>query len=442
MSDENQNPPAEDKPTNPEEPIAKGPAPWEHGEKREAPDVDAQSEGEATYLADDKMSLDSKIRGGGRDLGGKAPGENMRLCPACGRVTSFIDDTCSNCKHKLGTGGFAEVEELRGLATGSSELPITRILLIGAIVVIVVAILFLVIPRMFGPGAETAKTEETLAAAGPEETNFVGTLKEISIDTEFKNRLSAAIEAGNDGWEKAGLDCYVYRINIISQVEPAVRQKIMVTGYVGGDDHGEATTGKGYIPFKTGIAPFSDEINSRPGVELSVLLEYTGGDEVPARDDIYLRYGYYYGKEHMSELEPIIKALDTDKFNEKQYPGQLRQNMIPATLNTRGGMFFLPGGIGYLPIYKTNSAGNIIMGSGSGLNSYKPEECVGYYLVKYTKKEDTGLDLYSKDALEYYIQNIAPFPYIPRGPVHNMELVPDGVPDGIACVVKNGVLLK
>jgi hypothetical protein len=69
------------------------------------------------------MSLGSKLRGGGRGLGGEAPGETIRLCPACGRVTSFIDDTCSNCKHKLGSGGYEELREIRGLATGTANCP-------------------------------------------------------------------------------------------------------------------------------------------------------------------------------------------------------------------------------------------------------------------------------------------------------------------------------
>jgi hypothetical protein len=453
MDDDKLNRPADDQP-GPGDPDApkpddapaeeggvRGPAPWERGETREAPDVDATSEGEASYLADDQMSLSSKIRGGGRDLGGEAPGENVRLCPACGRVTSFIDDTCTNCKHKLGSGGFEDVQQLRGLATGATELPITRILLIALIALIVLAILFIGLPRLLNrPTAPAGGEQPQLATSPGDSSNFVGELREVEITPEFKDELAEAIEAGNSGWANAGLYCYVYRISLLNSVTPAVSQTILVTAFVGGDDHAEGTAGAGEVEFRTGIAPFLDEINSRPGVDLSVVLEYTGGEQPPAREDIYLRYGYYYGKEHWHEFEPIIEALEVEKFNEKEYPGQLRQNMIPASLNTRGGLFFMPEGIGYMPIYEEDSSGRIIMGSGSGIESFKPANCTGYYIVKYTRREDQGLDLFSDEELTYYIERIAPFPYDPRGPVRNMDWEPDGKADGIACVIKNGVL--
>ena len=59
-------------------------------------------EGEAGYLADDQASLQSKLRGGGRDRGEAAEAEYTKLCPACHTVTSFVQGVCSSCAYRDG----------------------------------------------------------------------------------------------------------------------------------------------------------------------------------------------------------------------------------------------------------------------------------------------------------------------------------------------------
>ena len=80
------------------------------------------------------------------------------------------------------------------------------------------------------------------------------------------------------------------------------------------------------------------------------------------------------------------------------------------------------------------------MGQGAGIASFKPEECIGYYLFVYLDSENQGLDLYSQADLKYYREKIQPFPYQPETPIANATLNPDGEPDGIACVIHNGKL--
>ena len=55
---------------------------------------------QTSHLADDQMSLKSKLGGGGRDLGEQSATEQLRLCPACGRVTTFVQGVCSNCDYR------------------------------------------------------------------------------------------------------------------------------------------------------------------------------------------------------------------------------------------------------------------------------------------------------------------------------------------------------
>ena len=45
---------------------------------------------QATHLDDAEMTLQSKLRGGGRDAGEAAAEEVTRLCQGCGRVTTFV----------------------------------------------------------------------------------------------------------------------------------------------------------------------------------------------------------------------------------------------------------------------------------------------------------------------------------------------------------------
>ena len=99
-------------------------------------------------------------------------------------------------------------------------------------------------------------------------------------------------------------------------------------------------------------------------------------------------------------------------------------------------------GYGYVPVFEADSNGKVIMGQGSGIAAFKPDSCDGYYLFCYTTTESMGLDRYGLDAIIYYREKISPFPYQPKSPITNVTLEPDGKPDGIACVVKDGELVR
>jgi len=234
----------------------------------------------------------------------------------------------------------------------------------------------------------------------------------------------------------------VYRYRIFNDVVPGRSQVIRVSAYFGGDD-AEAVSGSSQErEFMDAVASFFDQLNERSGVESSMFLMYTAGEEPPAASDVYIRYGYYYGKEHWDELEKIVNQLDGIRDQEGQYPLSISDTIVRPSIRTFGGMKFIANGFGYIPVFKTNSAGEVIMGTGSGLAAFKPEECSGYYLLYYTESESMGLDMYGPEAINYYRDKISPFPYQPKSAITNVPLKPDGKPDGIAAVVKNGELMK
>jgi len=51
-----------------------------------------------------------------------------------------------------------------------------------------------------------------------------------------------------------------------------------------------------------------------------MFLMYTAGEEPPSASDVYIRYGYYYGKEHWEEIGKIVDQLTGIRDGEGQYP--------------------------------------------------------------------------------------------------------------------------
>jgi len=309
---------------------------------------------------------------------------------------------------------------------------------------VVAVILIIGLPRLFGSKSATDNTtgngRPADASLQPTET-YAGTLNELTIDDSFKASLTTAIRLGNSGWKNEGTDAFVYRFSIGNNVVAATSQVINIALYVGGEDAKKAVDAPGDIAFNLGAANFFDSMNSRAGVRLSPRLLSTNGSDVPDKYDEYVRYGYYYGLEHIKDIQPIIDALEGYYKENGEYPHILKTNLISKGIKTRQGFYFMADGFGYLPVFKTDVNGDIVMGTGAGLDSLNPDQCTGYYLFKYVKEKTMGLDIHNKENEHYYQQKISPFPYDSKEGIKNIILTPDGEPDGIACVVKDGILL-
>ena len=438
-------PPQDDQPRDTGQ--IKGPSQWARKEEGTVADTSASDEGSANFLADDQMSLGSKLRGGGRDLTPEDEKTETRLCPACSTVNQFIDGKCTNCQFIIGSGGVEDVQEIRSAAIGTGEDPATKTILIIAVVVVVSIILVVGLSKIFG---NKTTANETTGSGRPVNTTdtprqvdetYAGTLKEVVIDDDFRARVTDAIESGNSGWENEGVDAFVYKYALSNRVISATSQIMVFEMFVGGEDAQSAAEAPGDIAFNLGFASLLDSLKSMPGVKASSRMEATGGSEPPDKGDQYIRYGYYYGLEHMRDLQPIIEALDLYFKTNGEYPHILKPGLTTKSIRTKQGYYFLANGIGYMPIFKTDSDGVITMGTGGGLSSLNPEQCQGYYLVMYGKTNKIGLDVHSEDNVNYYQRKIAPFPYNAKDDVKNVVLTPDGKLDGITCVVKNGILL-
>lgn len=435
-------PPPDDPASDPA--ASQAPAPWSKREEGTVAGTQASDEGRASFLDDSQMSLGSKLRGGGKDLAPADKRDETRLCPACSTVSKFIDGKCSNCDFKLGSGGLDTVQEIRSAAIGTGEDPAKKTVLIVALGVVVILILVIGLPKLFGKSPDTDTSSNSGRPVSteiqPSET-FSGSLDEIALDSSFKANLVSAIEAGNAGWESEGTSAYVYRYSAGNTLVAATSQVITLQMYVGGTDAKLAAKAPGNVPFNLGMADLMDSLNARQGVRASFQVFATGGSGMPDKRDTYTRYGYYYGLEHMEEIQPIIDGLDNYYKQNGEYPHILKTNLINKSIRTKQGYFYISNGFGYLPIFKTDANGKIVMGTGSGLDPFNPDACIGYYLVKYTKDKNEGLDIHSKDNEHHYQQKIASFPYENKAGVENVVLTPDGDPDGIACVIKDGILL-
>ena len=321
-----------------------------------------------------------------------------------------------------------------GLAESSLAKPLTIVLalvLVGVLGVIVYPYIF-----------NRKEAAPTPVAGSTGTSDSAGTLHEIKVDDAMELEAAAAVKAGNEALKAAGLDAYAYRVSLLNHVEPGKLQRVTLRAHFGGSDAEQVVSGGQDSAFKAAIDPFLAQLMTNQGVEALLLLVNTQGKERPGIDDFYVQYGYYYGLEHMDELQPVIDALETYREQNGQYPHTLDPNIAGTRLHTKGGYFFESEGLGYLPVFKTDSDGSIKMGSGSGIARYNPESADGYVLVAYLDSEKDGLDVHSAENLVYYSEKIAPFPYqAPRG-ITNVKLAPDGKPDGIAAVIRNGELLK
>lgn len=426
-----------------------GPAPWERRDKeqpeggirdklsRGPSEYEGTEEHQASHLADNQQSLHSKLSGGGRDQGEAADASETKMCPACGAVTTFIQGVCTNCKYKEGS----DVEDTTPAFAGPAYTPaaggggMNKVLIWVLVVIILVAVGYFVW-QFLAADNDTANDQPAVADTG---SSHVGQLNELDIESDsFHSSIESALKGANDAMANAGIDCYAYRYSVSDNVEAGQSQTIWLSVYLGGADAELYTTPPEADSFKSGMGSYPQQVNDRAGVDMSVNLFATDGEEIPAPDDKYIRYGYYFGKEHMGDIQPAIDFLEQVKDAEGRYPLTLSK----VVGKTKGNLLFVSEGLGYIPLFKTDSNGNIIMGSGSGLESYMPADTTGYILMLFTRSESIGLDLYSPADFNYYRDFISPFPYQPQGKLTNMPLNRDGEPDGIAAVVHSGELVK
>ena len=362
----------------------KAPAPWErrpappdssgsslqqamHGEGDEYP---SSEEDQAAYLADDQQSLHSQISGGGRDKGREADSQVTRRCPACDRVTTFVQGVCTNCKHKLSDEEMAPPPLMDpanyAVADGGASPVLRTVLIIVVVLVVLGAAGYFGMQFINSGGGSGSETEPALAGETAPET-FPGGLNAVTIDDVFHEDLTEALLAGNAAWGDAGVDCHVYPYSLYERLVAAEQQSIVITGFAGGDDVRDALVSPGDEPFKAELKDLFDATNARPGVEISITLRFTDGEETPGADDRYVRYGYYYGKEHWNDIGPIVSALEGARQQNGEYPHSLADNIVRPKIRTNGNMSFISDGFGFVPLFKTDGNGYIKMGSGSGL---------------------------------------------------------------------------
>jgi len=434
------------------------PAPWERRPPQDQPEdlrhtlaggdsveYTADESQQASYLADEQQSLQSRISGGGLDQGAESDSEVTRLCLGCGKVTTFVQGQCTNCGYKMsGAGGTAPPEMTApGFAAGTGVGAAVRGVVIAVVVIAVLVVGFLIVRSCSSASPDSGQpavaSVDARSGSAPAQD---GALDSVTINTVFHGELAGILEDGNGAWTNAGVDAYVYRYSIFNDLVPSRTQVIHVSAYVGGPDAEVAIESPKDQIYREAVAPYIDKLDERDGVNVTLFLLYTAGDEEPAAGDVYIRYGYYYGKEHWGEIEKIVNRLESIRNEEGQYPLGITDAIVRPKIRTYGGMRFISNGYGYLPVFKTDSAGEVIMGSGKGIASLQPEECTGYYLLCYTESESAGLDLYGPEGLNYYREYISPFPYQPKSTIRNVPLEPDGKPDGIAAVVKNGELMQ
>jgi hypothetical protein len=379
------------------------------------------------------------LEGGGEyDAPSEVPSAapQTRLCPHCEAITDFKDGHCARCgRASMATGDpppfdLAPVEAPPGLM---------KFVLIGLGLLLLAAVAFFIVP-MFLPDKGAAPGPAPTASGDGDGAGFVGTLDTVALDEQFHADVTAAVQQANADLKTAARDAYIYRYNAAETTVPATSQIVLLTVYAAGRDADTVAADGGDATVQGAFAGLLDRLNQRAGVEASLEVRSTGGAESADPDDRYVIYGEYFGREHMTELQPIIDGIENYRAEFGQYPQALTGSVVSG-VKTKGGVTFMSNGVGYIPLYATDSAGNIKMGSGTGLARYTPEKVTGYYLLRFLESPGTGIDMYSADDETYYVNHIAPFPYQPPKPVHNMQFHPDGKPDGIGAVIQNGKVL-
>ncbi len=368
-----------------------------------------------------------------------------RLCPGCNGVHEFVDGRCLNCGYQLGpqTPHGAEAVYMVGEAR-SPLLKVTLVLL--ALVLLGIAGWF-VWPLLSNEERKSTDAASDVAGAKADaeadaEAEAVAdsspALTAVTVDDALRARIVVAIRAGNDAWQDQGVKAYVYRYNVRDHTGADLRQQLSIIGYTGGADARVASSDPKDDLFYTAVQSLLEEINANSGVTATMDLR-VGSEEGFAPGDTYVLFGRDYGADHMEDIQTVIDSVENYKNTEGQYPLALDGTVIQS-IRTKGNPNFMPNGYGYLPLFRADGSGNIVMGTGAGVAKLKPAEVSGYYIFAFLAKPIEGLDVYSPADLGYYTQKISPFPYKPNGYVKNMPLTKDGKPDGIGAVVKNGKL--
>ena len=380
--------------------------------------------------AGDPLSPDD-ADGPARD-GGSAI-EGSRLCPGCNVITEFRDSTCPECGFRFRAAS-GDAPPAFDVSSGMDAPASSRIMLI-VMVVVLVGLLAFVISRIdfssMGGSSGTGTTADTEV-----EEPFIA----VQVDDEFNRSLSETLVEADDVWSTNGIDAHIYRYRVESSVEPGVSQYIRLTCFVGGADAADAIAAEGSKLMNTELEPYFSSYRSRTGLEYVMLLEPAPQEVELTDEDHYIRWGYHYGREHQDEVDQVTNAIESYREREGQYPRSL--NSVSANMHIENrGFSFIPGGWGYLPIFETDSAGNVPFGSGSASAELYPRRISGYYLVRFLSNADIGVDLLSDEGKTYYLNRISPLPCVQKSKLQNVPIEPDGEPDGIAWAVKNGSLL-
>ncbi|MCC7479342.1 hypothetical protein IT575_12920 [bacterium] len=398
------------------------------------PRDEAQQEGGPDWSPKAPPDLNIILRGGELPADGEeeAPGAEGAAAPRPLKPSVRYSDAEPLKRPEAATAA----DDPPPFETGGSGINATPII-IGLAVVLLIVVGFFTLPSLLkkdtpATGGGTAG-QGSMASSDVEGEAPVG-LEPYVIDDFFYGELEEAIKLANERSKSDGY--YAYRYGVLEKTDRGISQSISITAYLGGEGADAAAGEGGGQSFRDAMQPYLDGLNAREGVVATLFLRSTGGKEAMGENDRWLVYGKYYFLEHETQIKDILAAINGYKTAEGQYPSSLLTADPGA--KTRGNPTFEAGGFGYLPVFKTDSAGNIIMGSGSGIASYNPEECVGYYLLVFLREPDQGLDVMRPDDLKYYIDNISPFPYKPGKALKNAGLNPDGKPDGVACLIKNG----
>jgi hypothetical protein len=266
-------------------------------------------------------------------------------------------------------------------------------------------------------------------------------LEAVTLDDAFDADLRQALTAGNAAWKGKGLDAKVYRYGVQEDKIENSSQTITVVATLAGQDATKAI-GDDRPAFDAAVDSFIQKQTAHPGVNCKFNLMPADPDSSPDPTDKYLSYGGDYGREHLTQVQPILDALEQLKRDQGSYPRSLDPDLVQPKIHTTGGIKFSAHGIGYLPLFRTDSGGNLVMGTGGTLDRMSPAAVDGYFLFLYLGDAGQGLDVFGPAGVDYFTRKLAPLPYDTGGAkLHNMPLSPDGQPDGIGAVIKSGKVL-
>ncbi|MEZ5336622.1 MAG: hypothetical protein R3F46_00015 [bacterium] len=356
--------------------------------------------------------------------------EGSRLCPGCNTITEFSEGVCSECGFRFRSGGQGAPPAFE--AGAGLDAPAGSQILKIILVVAIIAVLGYGISRIDFSGAKRKQSDAGQLSGDP----FIA----VQINEDFHNSLSQTLMADGDAWQASGVDAYVYRYRVESRVEDGASQLITITGFVGGDDAASAAQSPGDKPLLNAMDSYLRSYRERQGLELHLQLVPAAEAGELLDDDRYVRWGYWYGREHQAEVDQVVNAIESYRSSEGQYPRTLGNVAANMKLENRG-FGYVADGWGYLPIFETDGSGKVPFGTGSSSAELYPRRISGYYLVKFLGTPTLGGDLFGDEGKSYYLNRISPLPCIQKGPLTNVPIEPDGEPDGIAWAVKNGELL-